>query len=188
MKMLLAFVAAVVIVPSTATASTKELDTAVMQAAHFSIQPMPKAARAELATAALAYWKSFDSRIPRNAPSVDEWLNKELSSNDSVRVSRVLNAPEYALRDLAELSEECVNSFDLIVQHPAAPVLTELYLWTKTLRCYRSSSGLLNNLQQAGLSDGRYDGPFSIQHFTVYHDTVTGYLANTIIDEAQNAK
>lgn len=188
MKMLIAVAVVVLILPSTATASTKELDDAVMRTTHFGIQPMPKTDRMLLAKAALEYWKSFDSRIPRNPPSAEEWLKKEMSTIDNVRISSVVATPEYALKSLAETSEDCVRAFDLIVNHPSAQALTELYLWTKTLRCYKSPNDLLIYLKQAGLSDGRWDGVFSIEHFTLFHDTVTGPIANAIIEEGQNIK
>jgi len=61
-------------------------------------------------------------------------------------------------------------------------------LWTKTLRCYRSPNDLLIDLKQAGLSDGRVDGAFSAQHFSLFHLTVTGPLANAIMEEGQKEK
>lgn len=183
MKVLTAFVVAALALPSTATASTKELDTAVLRATHYGIQAMPKADRRELATAALAYWKNFDSRIPRNSPTAADWLKKEMSTTDKDRVARVTATPEYALFFLSKKSEGCVTVFDQLVQSLDAIPLRELYLWTKTLGCYNSTSDFLIYLQRAGLSNGEWDGPFSVQHFGLFHDTVTGPLANAIFEE-----
>jgi hypothetical protein len=38
------------------------------------------------------------------------------------------------------------------------------------------------------LSDGRVDGAFSAQHFSLFHLTVTGPLANAIMEEGQKEK
>ncbi|MBB3525383.1 hypothetical protein [Rhizobium sp. BK456] len=43
----------------------------------------------------------------------------------------------------------------------------------------------LTYLKQAGLSDGRWDGPFSIQHFGFYHDTITGSLAHGVLRDGR---
>lgn len=179
---------ALLLLPSTGWTSTKELDTAVMRATHYNIKEMPKTERQALARSALTYWQSFDARIPRNSPQVAEWLTKELSTTDTTRIGRVTSGSEYALMRLAQTSEECVHLFELLVDNPEAPALTQLYLWTKTLSCYHSPEDLLTYLERAQLSDGRWDGPFSIQHFGFYHRTITGYLANAIIDEGQKAK
>jgi hypothetical protein len=147
---------------------------------------MTREDRRVLAEAAFEYWQSFDKRIPRNSPAVTEWLTKELSTTDSARLSRVLATPEYAMWSLAQTSEACVARFSSIATAPPnPPALTELYLWTGTLSCYRSPNDLLTYLQQANLSNGRWDGPFSIQHFGFFHDTVTGPLANGIIEDSQ---
>jgi hypothetical protein len=55
-----------------------------------------------------------------------------MSTTDTVRIERVVATREYALEGLAQESEDCAKAFDVIVKHPSAPALTELYLWTKT--------------------------------------------------------
>lgn len=182
----LVLVLATVLASSPAWSSTNELDAAVIQATHYARADMPREDRRLLANAALAYWDSFDKRIPRNSPAVTEWLTKELSTTDSARLSKVLATPEFALWSLAQTSEDCVASFNLIATAaPNVSALTELYLWTRTLRCYKSPNDLLTYLKQAGLSNGRWDGPFSIQHFGFYHDTVTGSLANGVLRDGR---
>ncbi|MDX0760009.1 hypothetical protein GOD62_29340 [Sinorhizobium medicae] len=174
---------AILVFPTSIEASDQQLDTAVMRATHFARAPMPAADRRALAQAALAYWKSFDSRVPRNSPAVAEWLSKEMDTTDSGRIGRVASTPEYALMELAETSQECVALFQHLVNGTAGNHFTELYLWTKTLSCYKSPDSLLQYLQRAGLSNGRYDGEFSVQHFGFYHDAVTGYIANAIVTD-----
>ena len=179
---------ALILVPSVGWSSTRQLDTAVLEGTHYAIEKMPKADRQVLAKLALDYWQSFDARIPRNSPQIADWVKKELSTTDTARIGRVAFGPEYALMKLVETSEDCVALFRHLVDNPEAPPLTELYLWTKTLRCYKSPNDLLTYLKRAQLSDGQWDGPFSIQHFGFYHNTVTGYLADAIIDEGQEAQ
>ncbi|MBV7522051.1 hypothetical protein [Ensifer sp. ENS12] len=163
--------------------STKELDIAAMQATRFGLKPMPAADRQALAEAALAYWKSFDSRIPRNSPQTLEWLRGEMNTTDGTRISKVTGSPEYAVMHLADISENCVSLFESLTKSIAGDRLTEMYLWTKTLSCHKSPDDLLVYLQRAGLSNGRYDGEFQLQHFGFYHSTVTGHIANALISE-----
>ncbi|QIG68341.1 hypothetical protein EVB74_007 [Rhizobium phage RHph_Y3_56_1] len=33
-----------------------------------------------------------------------------------------------------------------------------------------------------------HDGPFSLQHFGIYHKEITGIVANTLLDEARGLK
>lgn len=183
----LVFALAMSLASSPAWSSTKELDAAVIQATHYARAAMPREDRRSLANVGLEYWESFDKRIPRNSPAVTEWLTKELSTTDSARLSKVLATPEFALWSLAQTSEDCVARFKLIATAPpTVSALNELYFWTRTLSCYKSPNDLLIYLKQADLSNGRWDGPFSIQHFGFYHDTITGALANSVIQDAQH--
>ncbi|MBY3614974.1 hypothetical protein [Rhizobium bangladeshense] len=171
-----------------AAASTLELDRAVMSATHFGMTPMGVADRKALAQAGLAYWESFDSRIPRNSPTVLDWLKKEMSTTDRARISRLTATSEYALWELSETSTLCVDLFRSANALVGLGAFNELYTWTKTLGCYDSRSDLLFYLKQAGLSNGKDDGPFSLQHFGIYHKEITGIVANTLLDEARDSK
>jgi hypothetical protein len=179
---------ALLLLPSSGWTSTKTLDRAVGTATLYALKEMPKAARQTLAKAGLAYWKSFDERIPRNSPQVEEWLKSELSTTDIDRIRRVTTGPEYALNSLAQTSKDCVTLFNMLVDNPEVPALTELYLWTKTLSCYKSPNDILLFLKTAKLSDGHLDGRFSLEHFYTYHSTITGPLANSIVAEGQEAR
>ncbi|TBG68070.1 hypothetical protein [Rhizobium leguminosarum] len=171
-----------------AAASTLELDKAVMSATHFGMTPMGVADRKTLAQAGLAYWKSFDSRIPRNSPTVLDWLKKEMNTTDSARIHRLTATSEYALWELSETSTLCVDLFRSANELVGLGAFNELYIWTKTLGCYVSRSDLLLHLKRAGLSDGKEDGLFSLQHFGIYHKEITGIVANTLLDEARGSK
>ncbi|MEI1249276.1 hypothetical protein [Rhizobium aouanii] len=171
-----------------AAASTLELDKAVMSATHFGMTPMDVADRRALAQAGLAYWESFDSRIPRNSPTVMDWLKKEMNTTDSVRIHRITATSEYALWELSETSTLCVDLFRSANELVGLGAFNELYIWTKTLGCYVSRSDLLLHLKRAGLSDGKEDGLFSLQHFGIYHKEITGIVANTLLDEARGSK
>lgn len=171
-----------------ATASTLELDRALMSATHFGMAPMGVADRKALAQAGLAYWESFDSRIPRNSPAEADWLKKEMSTTDTARISRLTATSEYALWALSQTSTLCVDLFRSANELVGLGAFNELYSWTKTLGCYGSRSDLLFYLKQAGLSDGKDDGPFSLQHFGIYHQEITGIVANTLLDEARGSK
>ncbi|MBB4231665.1 hypothetical protein GGD56_005543 [Rhizobium mongolense] len=81
---------------------------------------------------------------------------------------------------LANTSSGCVKLFEHLNESLDGSSLRELYIWTKTLSCYKDPDDLLIYLQRAGLSNGRADGEFHMQHFSFYHDTVTGYIANAI--------
>ena len=54
----------------------------------------------------------------------------------------------------------------------------------KTLWCYDDTDNVLDELKRTGLSDGRYDGPFKMIHFSFYNDAVTGWVADTVEQEA----
>jgi hypothetical protein len=112
-----------------------------------------------------------------------DWLKGEFDTNDTDRIGRVIATPEYALWTLSELSSNCVSLFDTLSRSIESNSLFELYAWTKTLSCYDSSSATLEYLRQAGLSNGRADGPFHTMHWSLYHQYVTGELANEILRE-----
>ncbi|MBB5664486.1 hypothetical protein GGE68_002677 [Rhizobium leguminosarum] len=188
MSRILATLALVLCFTRLAVASTQELDKAVMSATHFGMVQMGVDNRKALAKAGLAYWENFDSRIPRNPPTVLDWLKNEMRTTDTVRIGRLTATSEYALWTLAETSTLCVNLFRSANELVGRGGFNELYIWTKTLGCYDSQSNLLLYLKQARLSDGKEDGAFNLQHFNLYHKVVTGVVANTIMDEAQNLK
>ncbi|WP_156134173.1 hypothetical protein [Ensifer sp. ZNC0028] len=164
-------------------ASTDEFEKAVFAALHLSeFQRMPAEQRKQLAQASLAYWKSFDSRIPRNSPAETEWLLRELDTTDTTRIGRAINSPAYAQKQLAELSTNCIGIFEKLLIAIGGTKDIELYLWLKSTQCY-SNTGVAHYQLLAGLSNGRYDGAFKMQSFTMVLSTITGKLANTIVQE-----
>lgn len=166
-----------------AFASTVELERAVALALHLSDSgPMPPEQRRELVAASLAYWRHFDGRIPRNSPADDEWLSAELDTTDMARIVRATNSPAYALRELAFWSTHCVEFFQYLSEAIGTDKTFELYLWLKATQCYsRADTG--RQLRTAGLSDGTNDGAFKMLTFSLVLSTITGKLANTIVDE-----
>ncbi|MCW5718662.1 MAG: hypothetical protein KIS68_12610 [Bauldia sp.] len=169
-----------------ASASTQELLRALYAATLPNSDVIDRAQRLTFAQAGLAYWVSFDSRIPRNSPATQTWLLGELNTTDTERLTRVINGPEYALWRLEILSTDCVNVFTLLVEnlawHIADPTY-ELYLWLKALPCFYNPGEIGDELLNAGLSNGRYDGAFAFGLFGVIADTITGKFANSIVAE-----
>ena len=119
-----------------AQASTEELLRGLMQTMNYTSQSMPAAERRAFAVAGVAYWKSFDSRIPRNSPADDAWLDGEMNTTDSERIGRMAMSPQFSLRELVQMSETCVQVHELLVEHIGADRATELYLWLKASHCY----------------------------------------------------
>ncbi|HEV7305194.1 hypothetical protein [Ensifer sp.] len=164
-------------------ASTEEFEKAIIAALHLSeFQTMPAEQRKQLAETSLAYWKNFDSRIPRNSPADTAWLRRELDTTDTMRINRAVNSPAYAHEQLGALSTNCISIFESLLNAVGGAKATELYLWLKSTQCY-SNTGTAHYQLLAGLSNGRYDGAFKMQSFTMVLSTITGKLANSIIQE-----
>lgn len=184
----LAVLSAMMIIPGFASASTPELDSAMVGATNYGSGKMTKLDRKALAEAGFAYWENFQSRIPRNSPATTNWLTNEFSGGDIARIGRASATPEYALGQLTRTAEECRTIFSILSKSPELPPLTELFLWTKTLSCYRSPDEIMDYLKRTKLSDGRWGGNFSIQHFIFYHQTITDTLASSLVEDAQKPK
>lgn len=165
-------------------ASTKELDMALIQSTKFAIAKISASDRAAIAEAGFNYWTSFASRLPRNSPATHEWLKAELSTSDSARLVRAANTPEYALDALLRQATECATLFQKLRDAVGKDDrFVELYFWTKTLWCYARQQDTRIHLQRAGLNKQENDDNFATMSFGFYHDTVTGYLANSIAEE-----
>lgn len=166
-----------------AQASTDEMMRAVLDAlGPFYAQTMLANERRSLAQANLDYWGSFDSRIPRNSPSEQEWLTNELDTRDSQRIVRAMNSPEYARSNLSRLSSLCVALFKELVPIIGNNSRYEMYLWLKTTQCFYNAD-TATYLRIAGLSNGKLDGSFKMIFFSMVLDTITGKLANTLASE-----
>lgn len=148
--------------PMQALSSTKELESAIYKVIPFGGQPyVALDTRKEYATALLAYWNDFDSRIPRLSPSENEWIKKEMGAHGE-RLNRALNTREFALFSLALNVDNCVSSLGKLnaAYEDSAKAQTEMFLWLGMARCYSNMDTMMNDLQRAGLSNGKFDGSF----------------------------
>ena len=112
MKKLFLAGCALLVLAGTTAASTHDLDVQMNMSTTGPVPDDSKAARIKLASRALVYWKSFDDRIPRNSPAENEWLDRELKSKETSRVTKALNSPEIAIRNLTVRSDSCVKIFE----------------------------------------------------------------------------
>ncbi|MDQ0319691.1 hypothetical protein QO002_001829 [Pararhizobium capsulatum DSM 1112] len=170
-----------VLVAGNGLASTFELDVAVNKATWVSKDPPVQ--RKAIAQASLAYWKNFYGRIPNNSPIDDEWLANEMNSKDTERMTRAINSSQYSLDQLRKLGKYCVDVYKSIEQSVGNNKQFELYLWLKAVHCYSGASNTLADLENAGLSNGRYDGPFHMIHFGIVLPHITGDLADALESE-----
>jgi len=173
----------IALAPHIAAASSEEKEKAVIAALHLStFDTMPANERLGLAEAALAYWRDFDSRVPRNTPAEAEWLKGELNTSDSNRITRAINSPAYGLHSLVGFTENCVGIFERLVGTVGRNKTVELYLWLKATQCY-SDRDIPFYLRTTKLSDGKDDGAFKMETFSMMRSAITGKLANALINE-----
>lgn len=168
-----------------AKAEPMDTDGAVLRMVFKSAREGSKpslADRVQLAGAIAAFWKDFDSKVPRNSPAVAEWLNKELNTTDTARIGRATSTPEYALRELAVLADDCVSDAGLLTRSVGAGALAELYAWIRIVGCYGNPIAVEHHMKAASLSKGLYDGPLTMAHATVVHSFITGRVANAIVE------
>ncbi|WP_367570497.1 hypothetical protein [Pseudorhizobium pelagicum] len=146
---------------------------------------LPTERRKQLADSLVAFWRDFDSKVPRNSPSVAEWLNKELDTTDMGRISRVTSTPEYALRELDQLANACLSDAELVQNSIGNKPLFEMYAWLRLAGCYGNPLGTEQHLKAASLSTGLYDGPLTMAHATAVHSFITGRVGNAIVSQEQ---
>lgn len=173
----------VILIADPAQASTADLDMAVLRSLRLPQTSITSSERRDIAQRSLAYWKSFESRVPRNSPADRQWLDEELATTDSTRLTRAVNTPQYALSQLEALSTNCAKVFEKLEAAVGTDRFEEAYLWLKTVQCVGDGSRTARYLQQAGLSDGTYDGPFSLQHFNFLLEQLSARIANSLASE-----
>lgn len=159
------------------------MDVAVSKALKLSQDTLNSGERRDLAEVTLAYWRNFDSRIPRLSPSETKWIEEELNTQDTSRLTRVVNSKEYALWQLKNLSSNCVDLFEQLPSTVGGDKFVELYMWMKTVSCYATTHGTVQYLQLAGLGDGRYAGSFNLMHASLMLTRIYGVIANSIASE-----
>ncbi|MDW9629152.1 hypothetical protein GOB36_02275 [Sinorhizobium meliloti] len=134
--------------------------------------------RRAIAAAALAYWRHFDQRIPRNSPDKAAWLSGEMNTTDLARIQRITVTPEFALLQLSDLSSVCVDLFREAENSVGTEKLFELYSWTRSLYCYASPVEIERYLRQSGLASS---GEFKLDHYGLMHSVITGKLASSVV-------
>lgn len=164
-----------------AHASTTSLDNQVIQAVQLSNFTFTADDRRKLALSALTYWKSFNSRIPRNSPEDQKWLEEELSVTDMNRINQAVASPQYARMQLTTLSTTCVDLFQNLPNTIGKNQLNEAYFWLKIVQCYAHPNATLNYLRTARVSNGQEDGEISITHFRMLINQVPGKIANSLL-------
>lgn len=176
----LAAISMLVALAAPATASNEALQKNLFTSFKFAADagPMGIADRKAFADAALAYWQDFDQRIPRNSPSDEGWLTRELDTTDTGRIARVLKSPQYALRQLAQRSQSCVELFGYLPNSIGNDQAVELYLWLKTTSCWQDPGDMGIYLRVAGLSNGELDDTFKMQAFGMALQTTYGRIAD----------
>nr|WP_113464965.1 hypothetical protein [Brucella intermedia] len=164
-----------------ANASNSSLDNQVIQAIQLSKFNFTADDRIKLARSALTYWKNFDSRIPRNSPEDQKWLEEELSVTDMNRINQAVASPQYARMQLTTLSTTCVDLFQSLPNTIGKNELNEAYFWLKIVQCYAHPDATLNFLRTARLSNGQEDGEISITHFRILINQIPGKIANSLL-------
>lgn len=167
----------------TAHASTSSLDKQVIQAIQLSNFTFTADDRIKLARSALSYWKSFDSRIPRNSPVDQKWLEGELSVSDMTRINQAVASPQYARMQLTTLSTTCVDLFQNLPKTIGKNRINEAYFWLKVVQCYAHPDATLSYLRMAGISNGEEDGEVSTTHFRILINQISGKIANGLLEQ-----
>ncbi|GHC48165.1 hypothetical protein [Neogemmobacter tilapiae] len=165
-----------------AVASTKELESAIYQVIPFNEEPYVSLdMRKAYVIALLAYWNSFDSRVPRLSPSENDWIKQELGAQGE-RLNGAINSREYALFSLSLDIDSCVSTLKKLNEAYADSVKaeTEMFLWLGMVKCYGRIDKMMIDLRRAELSDGRYDGAF----YTIGSSLIMNVLLDKVIPSA----
>lgn len=152
-----------------ALASTQDLAKQVSQA--FDLDRLKQGdveQRRKLAQAFLAYWNSFSTNLPRPSPDEAKWIEGELNSNQTERISAVINRREYGLWAANTHASSCVTRAQVILLNVGSNDAIEAGFWADFLNCIIDVDDLARWLQTAGLMGQRYDGPFYIAMFDVW--------------------
>ncbi|MBR2575001.1 MAG: hypothetical protein IKE14_11805 [Loktanella sp.] len=131
---------------------TKELTREVHLAIpHSEAQPNIQM-RQQFASAILAYWIDFDTRVPRLSPSEKEWIANEFSGSGD-RLERVINSREYALDRLTSHTDQCIETAQMVLGTFEVELRRELemYYWLQMVNCYDGSNDVQIYLRQAGI-------------------------------------
>lgn len=140
------------VAPGALSATTKELEKAVINAVPWDAIYVDEGQRRVLAEAIRAYWEEFSSHVPRLSPAESEWLTTELGGQGE-RLERAINSREFALREVSDHAINCVANARNVLEALDSPEKreTEMFYWAKLINCYVDASEIQAYLRQAGL-------------------------------------
>jgi hypothetical protein len=109
------------------------------------------AQRKVMALAIQEYWADFDKKLPRLSPAEQKWVEGELDTTESSRLSRIINTKEYQLWSLARTVDNCNASVLRLIGSQDDPALasSEMFNWLKVANCYRDSNGSVRDALNA---------------------------------------
>lgn len=151
-----AFVALSTFDNSPVHASENELLTAVLSVGRFDGNYADKGKRVEYAEAIKSYWEHLNARIPNLSPKENEWLDRELSSPDSVRWYNARRSKEHSIRMLRDNISSCLSSVNntLSSQIDEDSFHFEMFHWNKLITCHSNYDTFVNDLENAKLLEG----------------------------------
>lgn len=162
---------------SPAQASTQELEDAIVATFDWDVMHPKPDERKKSAQAILAYWQDFNDRIPRLSPKEDEWVKDEMAAEGDRR-NRVMSSKEYALQQLTYISSACVRYSQRVLGalEDSEQADGEMFYWSKLVNCYTDMEYTVRLLQQAELSNGRFDGPIYVARSSPIRNRVLNVL------------
>ena len=105
-------------------------------------------------------------------PPQRAWLEGE-SKKTGEPLNRLLNSDIFAINRLLDTANNCYQSATDLVKSQNSGQKTEMFYWTKMIKCY-TNSDTLSYLQIAKLSNGKADGEFKLRFSNI--------ILNRIID------
>ena len=109
--------------------------------------------RKVMALAIKEYWADFNKKLPRLSPDELKWVEGELNTNESARLSRIMDTKEYYFWSLAGMIDNCNESVSRLIgsQNDPASASFEMFHWLKVANCYRDSNvAIHDSLMRAG--------------------------------------
>ena len=156
-----------VLIPSFASAYT-DVDLAIQanRAVPFDEFFAKREQRFEMAKAIQIYWSDFDNRLPRLSPNELEWLQAEMSTNESARINRLTETREFHVWQLGNLADKCTSASGALVTAMTASDGSEMFYWSKVASCYHQSDGnIFRHLKGANLDNkGEIKDGHSLDH------------------------
>lgn len=135
-----------------ASAATKELTKSLFAAIPWNENAPDVEARRRFADAIEAYWKNFNSRVPRLSPNERERIEAEMSAQDG-RLERALNSKEFAIWSINRHADLCLEIIHSVVNsfESEQSQQLEMFYWLKMVNCYDGTNDLTLYLDRAGI-------------------------------------